>query len=140
MLLFEVRKFTQSSYKKMRNPAKIYLVDHGLARKVSSENLERILENIVYIQLRRKRYDIHYFEEEGRECDFIAFNGQALEAYQVAWELTDGNKRREIEGLLVASNCTEAQKLTILTRDQEGTTNVEGKKIEILPAWKWLVV
>ncbi|MCD6463098.1 MAG: ATP-binding protein [Thermotogae bacterium] len=140
MLLFEVRKFTQSSYKKMRNPAKIYLVDHGLARKVSSENFGRILENVVYIQLRRKGYDVHYFEEEGHECDFIALNGQTLEAYQVTWELTGGNEKREIEGLLVASSYTGAQKLTILTHDQEGTMNVGGKKIEILPAWKWLVV
>ncbi|RKX52368.1 MAG: hypothetical protein DRP30_06290 [Thermotoga sp.] len=139
MLLFEVRKFTESPYKRMRNPAKIYLVDHGLAKKISSENFGRILENIIYIELRRRGYEVYYLEEEGRECDFIAMKDDKVEAYQVSWELNEENKDREIEGLLTASRIADTDELFVLTYDQEGMIKNGGKEIKVIPAWKWLL-
>ena len=70
MLIFETRKFAESSYKRLRNPAKIYLIDTGICKKVTSADWGRMLENIVFCQLRRKSEEIFYFEEK-RECDFI---------------------------------------------------------------------
>ena len=138
MLLYEVRKYSESSYKRMRNPAKIYLVDHGLARKVTSENYGRILENIVYLELRRRGYEVFYFEE-GSECDFIVRKDGMVEAYQVTWELNEGNRGREIDGILTASKFVDAQKLFVLTYDQEETVKVREKEIKVMPVWKWLL-
>jgi len=139
MLVFDVKKFTESSYKRMRNPAKIYLVDHGLAKKTTSENLGRILENIVYVHLRRLGYDVYYLEEEESECDFIARNEETSIALQITWHLNEDNKSREIGGLVTASKYTKAEKFVILTYDQEERIEVSGIEVEVIPAWKWLL-
>ncbi len=52
MLIFETKIFAESTYKRQRNPGKIYLVDPGLARRVTSEDRGMILENIGYLELR----------------------------------------------------------------------------------------
>ncbi len=140
MLVFEVRKFTESSYKRIRNPAKIYLVDHGLAKKTLSENLGRVLENIVYMQLRRMGQEVYYLQEEESECDFIATDEQTTTAYQVTWQLSDENSEREIKGLIAASKYAEAERFAILTYEQEDKLKVSGLEIEVLPVWKWLLI
>ena len=50
MLIFETRKFAESSYARLRNSAKIYLIDTGICRKVASADWGRMLENIVFCQ------------------------------------------------------------------------------------------
>jgi hypothetical protein len=70
MLIFAVRKFSESSYKRSRNPVKIYPADTGLCRRVASEDAGRILENIVFIELARRGGEVFYFEEK-QECDFV---------------------------------------------------------------------
>ncbi|MDK2946325.1 MAG: uncharacterized protein PWQ85_1104 [Geotoga sp.] len=139
MLIYEVRKFSESSYKRLRNPAKIYLVDHGLAKNVTSEDYGRILENIVYIELRRRGYEIFYFDEKN-ECDFIAKDDNFLNAYQVTWTLNEKNKNREIEGILSASKHLNIDNLFILTYDQEDLIEINNTKINIIPVWKWLLL
>jgi predicted AAA+ superfamily ATPase len=47
MLIFEVRMFAESTYKRMRNPPKIYPVDTGLCRRITSADTGRLLENLV---------------------------------------------------------------------------------------------
>ncbi|WP_051409086.1 DUF4143 domain-containing protein [Syntrophorhabdus aromaticivorans] len=64
MLIFAVRKFSESSYKRSRNPVKIYSADAGLCRRVASEDAGRILENIVFIELARRGGEVSYFEEK----------------------------------------------------------------------------
>jgi len=56
----------------MRNPAKIYLVDTGLAKRVKSEDSGRLLENAIFLRLRRESDKIFYFDEN-QECDFVVF-------------------------------------------------------------------
>ena len=138
MVIFEVRKFAASSYKRMRNPAKIYLVDIGLARKVTSQDLGRVLENVVFLQLRRNTEKIFYFEEE-KECDFIVIRDNNVFPYQVCLELTEENKERELDGLILACKWLKTKKGTILTNDQEDEIKREGIRVKIIPVWKWLI-
>jgi len=138
MLVFEVRKFAESTYKRMRNPAKIYLVDVGLARRVSSEDLGRLLENIVFIRLRGKTDKIFYFEE-GKECDFVMNENGRLSAYQVCYECNEENRGRELDGLILCCKWLGLRKGFVLTFDHEEQLNREGIKIEIKPVWKWLL-
>lgn len=139
MLIFEVRKFSESSYKRLRNPAKIYLVDTGICKKVSSTDSGRILENIVFLELRKKGNEIFYFEEEG-ECDFIVKTGSGeFLAYQVTLELKEVNREREIKGLIEACRRINRKNGIIFTHDEEGSEVIEGINIKILPVWKWLI-
>jgi predicted AAA+ superfamily ATPase len=139
MLIFEIRKFSESSYKRLRNPAKIYLVDTGICKKVTSADLGRVLENVVFWGLRKKGEEIFYFDEN-RECDFIVKDNQGkLFPYQVTLELKEENEKREIAGLVEACKKLGLKKGTIFTFDEEGNKVVEDINIQILPVWKWLL-
>jgi hypothetical protein len=139
MLIFAVRKFSESSYKRSRNPVKIYPADTGLCRRVASEDAGRILENIVFIELARRGGEVYYFEEK-QECDFIVKTeeGAGFAAFQVCLELTDENRRRETGGLIAACRRLNVTEGTILTDDQELEEESEGIKISVLPVWRWL--
>jgi len=139
MLIFEVRKFTESTYKRMRNPAKIYLIDTGLCKRTTSPDSGRLLENVIFVELKRRGYDIFYFEEK-RECDFIIKNHKGeLLPVQVSFELTEGNREREIKGLIEACRKLGVNRGTIFTFDQETEIIMEGIYIQIRPVWKWLI-
>ena len=140
MLIFAVRKFSESSYKRSRNPVKIYPADTGLCRRVASEDTGRILENIVFIELARRGGEVYYFEEK-QECDFIVKYGEGagFAPFQVCLELTDGNRRRETGGLIAACRRLNVTEGTILTDDQEWKEETEGIKISVRPVWRWLI-
>lgn len=140
MLVFEARIFSESSYKRLRNPAKIYLVDTGICKKVTSGDLGRMLENIVFLELRKEGNEIFYFEENG-ECDFIVKRGDGkLFPYQVTLELTEENKEREMKGLIEACKRLGRREGVIFTYDQEGSELIEGTNVRIVPVWKWLIL
>jgi len=140
MLIFAVRKFSESSYKRSRNPVKIYPADTGLCRRVASEDAGRILENIVFIELARQGREVYYFEEK-QECDFVVKEGEVagFAAFQVCRELTDENLHREISGLIAACRRLNVNDGTILTDDQEWEEEAEGIKISVRPVWRWLI-
>lgn len=137
MLIFEARVLAESSYRRLRNPPKIYLVDTGASKRVGSSDWGRLLENAVYLGLRRRGEEVFYFEKEG-ECDFVAKQERGWAAYQVTWQLDEDTREREIGGLVEACQALGLQAGTILTGDQEGEIARKNKKIHVRPVWKWL--
>ena len=75
------------------NPKKIYCVDHGLVTSVDSGilvNSGHLLENLVFVALRRKAPDIRYYKSKaGREVDFVVELGGARRLVQVCESLAD---------------------------------------------------
>lgn len=139
MLLFEVRKFSESAYKRMRNPAKIYPVDMGLCKRITSADAGRLLENLCFLELKRRGFEVFYFEEK-RECDFIArTDDNRLLPIQVSFELNKENTEREIEGLIAACKRLSINEGIILTYDDEKRFDKDGINIKVLPVWKWLL-
>lgn len=138
-LVFEIEKFSESEYVRKRNPGKVYLIDTGLSRKVTSEDNGRLLENLVFLEFRRRNAEIFYFEDK-KECDFIIKEDDNLSAYQVTWELNEKSERREINGLLEACKQLGLRKGMILTYDYEDNFKKDKIEIEILPVWKWLII
>ncbi|MEW6409541.1 MAG: ATP-binding protein [Nitrospirota bacterium] len=137
MLVFEVRKFAESVYKRMRNPAKVYLVDTGLCRRITSADAGRLLENIVFLEMRRRGYEVFYFEEK-KECDFIAkTENNKLFPIQVSFELNQENSEREIGGLIEACRWLGTNEGMILTYDGEKDVSENGINIKVFPIWKW---
>lgn len=141
-LFFELRKYSNSYGKQLINPKKIYLIDnafHNMITLVSPQNIGRKLENILHLHFRSNNYELYYFNE-GAECDFVAINSQGkIQLTQVCWELTSSNKAREIKGLIAAMQFFQSKEGTIITFDQEDEFNIEGKKIHVLPVWKFLL-
>jgi len=139
MLIFETRKYSEYSYKRLRNPAKIYLADTGICKKVTSSDLGRVLENLVFWGLRKKCEDIFYFREK-RECDFVIKDIKGkLFAFQVTWELNQENEKREINGLIETCQYIGINQGKILTFDEEDNKKIDDINIQIIPVWKWLL-
>jgi len=137
-LLFTVPKFDYSYKKQLVNPKKIYVIDAGLARANSisfSEDKGRILENLVFLHLRREYKNIYYFKGNN-ECDFLVKEkGKITQAIQVCYKLDEENKDREINGLKEAMDKFNLKRGLIITFNQED----RFKGIEVVPAWKWLI-
>jgi len=141
-LIFTIAKYDESLKKQIYSKKKVYVIDMGLINLISfkfSKNSGRILENIVFLELKRKNKDIFYHKEKS-ECDFIIKDKlKIVQAIQVTQNLNDSNKSREIAGLLEACNKYKLKEGMILTYDQEEDIIVEDKKIVVKPVWKWLL-
>ncbi|WP_026953101.1 ATP-binding protein [Algoriphagus mannitolivorans] len=134
-LLFFLPKFSWSQKSISKNAKKVYCVDTGFAKANSlsfSKDSGRLLENLVYIILRKKRMDLFYFKEKG-ECDFVAFeNKQCKWLIQVTERVHADNKKRELDGLTEAMSFFEKEEGFILTLDQEDKLIIEGKTIHLV--------
>ena len=141
-LLFLIPKFDYSLRKQIYYNKKIYCIDNGLAKhlgfRFTSDN-GKILENLVFIELKRMKSEIFYFQKN-KECDFVVMEKTKInQAIQVCYELTQENKDREIKGLMEAMREFKLKQGLILTYDQEEAFVIEGKKIIVKPVWKWLL-
>jgi len=137
-LIFTIPRFDYSLGKQLVSPKKAYSIDVGFARANSasfSADRGRILENIVFLHLRRKYQDIYYYREE-RECDFvIRENGKVTAVIQVCAQLNEENKEREMGGLTDAMKKLKVPQGVILTLNQEDS----WENVRIIPTWKWLL-
>ncbi|MBS3141721.1 ATP-binding protein [Candidatus Woesearchaeota archaeon] len=138
---FELSKFDFSLRKSLNAPKKIYLIDTAFNQIGFnfSPNTGKNLENIVFIELKRRKNEVYYFSEKN-ECDFvIKDDAKIIQAVQVCYNLTKENKDREVNGLLGALNKFKLKQGYIITFDQEEEFEQEGKKIKVIPIWKWLL-
>ena len=140
-MLFLVPRYDTSLKVQARNPRKVYAIDQGLVNFSSvsgSPDRGRLLENTIYLQLRRSGFEIWYFKGK-KECDFIyRQNKNVFSAIQVSWQVEQQNEKREVEGLLEAMNQLNLTEGTIITFDQEDKFHKDGKVIRLIPGWKWM--
>jgi predicted AAA+ superfamily ATPase len=121
------------------SPKKVYIADPGIIKTGSfsfSANNGALLENFVYNCLRSVTTDIFYFSGKG-ECDFVLRPHEQPRCIQVCWELTKDDQDREINGILEAMEFFDQKEGVILTFNTKDTILTSGKKINVLPAWKW---
>ena len=140
-LLFLVPRYDTSLKVQARNPRKVYAIDQGLASFSSvsgSHDYGRLLENTIYLHLRRSGNEIWYFKGK-KECDFIyRKKTNKYSALQVSWQLNQQNEKWEIEGLIEAMDMLNLEEGTIITFDQEDKFIKDGKSIQLIPGWKWM--
>ncbi|MBN1170535.1 ATP-binding protein [Candidatus Micrarchaeota archaeon] len=131
-LVIPCQPFAKSVLKQERR--KRYFIDNGYIKILEvKEDKNLLLENLVFTELLKKGKKTN-FHQGKRECDFII---DGTEALQVTYELTEGNEKREIDGLLEAMEAYNIKKGRIITYDQEKEIQKNGKKIHITPVWKW---
>ena len=141
-LLFTVPQFDFSLKKRLVNAKKVYAIDTGFIRANSvsfSQDKGRILENLVFIQLKRFGREVFYFKKDN-ECDFVTRDAsKKLELFQVCFELNEDNKDREINGILAAMDYTKQKSGTIFTLNQTDELEFDKRTIFVKPVWKWLL-
>jgi predicted AAA+ superfamily ATPase len=142
---FFVSLYTNSERKRQVNPKKFYLIDPGLHNLLTfkfSENKGRLLENLVFLELRRKGKQVSYFKSKrGYEIDFLVDEHDEKKLIQVCHNLNhidtfSHEKRALLEGIKEFG----LDSGLILTYDDKRRDEVEGHAINIMPAWEWLLV
>ena len=138
-LFYTVPRFSFSLKQQAVNPKKVYAVDTGLISILSlsfSKDRGRLLENKVFIHLKRLEKEIYYFRKNG-ECDFIVSQNRRVEMIaQVCYELNNDNLSREINGLTEAMDELKFEEGYIFTFNQEDHIEKNGKTILVVPVWK----
>jgi len=141
-LLHELYKYDYSLKKQIVYNKKIYSVDNGLRNQVSfrfSEDSGKLLENTVFLQLKRSGKEVYYYKNK-RECDFlIKQKTKIVEAIQVTDVLSAANRERELNGLIAAMESFNLKKGLIITRNQDEKFRSQGKEIRVLSIYKWLL-
>ncbi|MFZ3085344.1 MAG: DUF4143 domain-containing protein [Candidatus Hydromicrobium sp.] len=143
-LIFQLFSFSFKLKNQLRGAKKIYTIDAGLIKSITfqfSQNLGKLMENIVFLQLKRKGNEFYFYNEPADgEVDFIIREGLKIkELIQVCHNLDDLETReREIRSLIRGSKQLECSNLIIITYDQEKEEIIKEKKIKFIPLWKWL--
>lgn len=148
-LFFSVDLFDYSLKRQIYNPSKIYCIDVALSNSISfrfSRNMGHIYENIVFSELLRRNKEVYYWKsKKGKEVDFIVKEGHNItEAIQVSFSLEDEKTRqREFQALAEVKDELRAERLTVITDDEESTVPIPGRQgqgeINIISLWKWLL-
>ena len=137
-LFFFVPKFNYSAKAQSVNPKKVYCIDTGMIQSVtlsSNADMGRMLENAVFIELRRRTKNIWYYSESSFECDFLYGHDSVPEnAVQVCYELTSENREREVRGLVETCRKFPGVKPLIVTFNQKDKISYDGMIIEAIPA------
>lgn len=140
-ILFPVNYYSESLSVQMINEKKLYCIDNGLANTVSfkfSEDRGRMLENLVYLNLRRYNEEIYYHKGIG-ECDFVIKDRDNYRVIQVTQEMSNTNRDREIKGLIEAMERFNLKEGLVITEDFSDSIDLGKKKIYVEPVWKWLL-
>ena len=98
-VLKKVPRYDLSGKKLLKVDEKYYLTDHGFRQSMGFSNLkdiEKTLENIVYIELLSRGYDVKIGKVKDREIDFVAKKGEDISYFQIAY-LMENEETRERE-------------------------------------------
>ncbi len=149
--MFTVKKYSPSIRIQDANPAKIYCIDVGLRTATgfyTSEDLGRTAENLVFIKLLQMKnldplIELYYWKGKNRksEVDFVIKRGiKIVQLIQVIWDVEkESTKGREKKGLLDAMEEFGMELGLVITKDYESIEEIDNKKIEYKPLWKWLL-
>ncbi|HEX6812948.1 MAG TPA: ATP-binding protein [Planctomycetota bacterium] len=135
----------KSERRRQVHPRKVYVVDHALARASDpggGSEIGHVLENIVYLELRR-RGDVlgYHVTNTGREVDFAVADAEGRRTFaQACASLDDAAAReRELRALADAMEETRVDRALLVTLATEGVERFEGHEIRVVPAWRWLL-
>ena len=142
-LFFVVNKYAYSVKEQQIAAKKIYGIDTGLIGSVGfsfSGNKGKLIENAVYLQLRRKRQDIYYYKTaQDYEVDFFLPKENAFIQVSQHFGLPE-TQERELRAIAIAvQEQKKAATYIVITESDKQTLNREGLKIQVVPLYEWLL-
>lgn len=139
-LFFYLPRFNNKLKLMNKAPKKVYVVDNGFVQSTAfnlSENLGRLLENLVFVELLRRGYIpgqtlFYYRTRNDKEIDFVTRKGAKVEQLiQVCYDMTsEKTRKRELDALVGAAEELHCDNLLVITNSQE--EKIEGKETAIL--------
>lgn len=149
-LVFKLERFDFKLKQQFIAPKKIYCVDLGIVGVIGfrfSEEIGRMIENIVAVELQRRKLlletsEIYYWKDYFQnEVDFVVKVGKKVDKL-IQVNYANGRediKEREIKALIKAGRELRCGDLTMVTWDYESEEKFGQVKIKFIPLWKWLV-
>lgn len=128
-LFFYLPRFNNKLKLMNKAPKKVYIVDNGFVQSTAfnlSENLGRLLENQVFVELLRRGYIpgqtlFYYRTRNDKEIDFVTRKGTKVEQLiQVCYDMTsEKTRKRELDALVEAAEELHCDNLLVITNSEQ---------------------
>lgn len=145
---FFLKKFSWALKNTETSVPKVFINDTGLITSLISgfsENFGRLIENIVFLELKRAQnanpgLEIYYYDNGG-EVDFLLKEKCKIQQLvQVCYDIENPDtKRRELKALQKAGEELQCSDLLVITWDKEGEEQMGNNNVVYVPLWKWLL-
>ncbi len=142
-LFFYLPRFNNKLKLMKRAAQKVYVIDNGFVQSTAfnlSENLGRLLENQIFIELVRRGYEpglslFYYRSRNDRETNFVTRRGTHIEQLiQVCYNMSqDKTQKRETDALVECAGELGCNNLTIVTYNQRETIVRGDYIIKVVP-------
>ena len=148
-LIETVKLYGRKAWERTRL-GKGYAIDMGLANHFKGFNPDenrrgRALENIVFLQLRNKRYELDYeiffYKDRRHEIDFVCVRGgSVVKLVQAAYEISNEKTReRELSALFEMGKKFKCEDLLLVTDHDNETVERDGQAVRIVDIVTWLL-
>ena len=147
-LFFYLPRFNNKMKLMKKAPPKVYVVDNGFVQSTAfnlSENLGRLLENQVFVELLRRGYIpgktlFYYRTRNDKEVDFVTRKGSKVEQLiQVCYDMTsDKTRKRELDALDEAAKELQCDNLLVITNSVDDKIVWNDEMISIIQIFKFL--
>jgi predicted AAA+ superfamily ATPase len=128
-ILYKALRYDIKGKENLKSLAKYYVVDTGIRNLLlgyTDTDYGHILENIVYLELLRRGYQVFIGKWYEAEVDFVAIKQEERKYYQVTYSLMNENvKAREMAPLMAIPDNYEK---IILSMDKNFITDHDGIK------------
>lgn len=141
-LFFYLPRFNNKLKLMNKAPKKVYIVDNGFVQSTAfnlSENLGRLLENQIFVELIRRGYTsgktlFYYRTRNDKEIDFVTRKGPKVQQLiQVCYDMfSEKTRKRELDALVEAAEDLHCENLLVITYDQQGEIEWKGYPINIV--------
>ena len=137
-ILYKANRYNVKGKQYLKTQEKYYVVDIGLRYMLlgaRSTDVGHILENVVYLELLRRGYEVYVGKVDDTEVDFVAIDNKSIQYFQVSATVRDEKTlARELRPL---QNINDHYPKFILTLDEDPEANYDG--IRKINALDWLL-
>ena len=146
-LFFYLHRYNNKLKLMKKAPRKVYVVDNGFVSSKAfslSDNLGRLLENQVFVELMRRGYDVektmfYYRSRNDKEVDFVLRKGTHIECLvQVCYDMSSPKtEKREVDSIVECAGELKCDNLVIVTHNDKRIIEKDGYTINVVAIYEF---